>query len=93
MSPAEHIAHLQSLVSLSFGIPTDQVTHWDALDTETKQQIAKNASVDINAVLDYAWVGMDNKIREKLTQSAGRLFRRGTDRLQKIGRFVEACNP
>jgi hypothetical protein len=91
VTPQQHIEHLKSLVSLSFGIPTDQLTHWDSLDVATKQQIAKNASVDAEAVLDYAWVAMDNRVREKLTESAARLFRRGTDRLQKIGRFVEAC--
>jgi len=88
MNPAQHIEHLKSMVELSFGIPTDQITHWDSLDRQTKEQIAKGARVDTDLIHDYSWVGMDNKVREKLTASAARLFQRGTDRLQKIGRFV-----
>lgn len=77
---------------MSFGIPTDQVTHWDSLERETKEQIARNASIDCGLIHDYAWVAMDNKVREKLAESAARLFQRGTHRLQKIGRFVNACH-
>lgn len=92
MNQAQHIEHLKSMVSLSFGIPTDQVTHWDSLENETKRQIAKNAGVMVELVCDYAWVAMDDKVREKLASSAARLFQRGTNKLQKIGRFVNACN-
>jgi hypothetical protein len=92
MNTEQHIAHLKNLVSMTFGIPTDQITHWDALDRLTKEKIAACARVDTNLIHDYSWVAMDSKVREKLSQAAARLFNRGTESLQKIGRFVNSAN-
>lgn len=92
MNPQQHVEHLKSMLSLSFGIPTDQITHWDSLDGETKRQIARNAGIVVEVVCDYAWAAMDDEVREKLSSSAARLFHRGTRRLQKIGRFVNSCH-
>lgn len=92
MTPQQHIAHLEHLVSLSFGVPTEEITQWDNLCKQTKEHIAKGAGVDTDLIHDYSWQGMDNKVREKLSLSAARLFMKGSARLQQIGRFLNATN-
>ncbi len=79
-------------LSFSFGIPTDQITHWDALPRNLKMQIARGCGVGECAVLDYAWIAMPADVREKLIKSTKTLFERGTARLRLLGDFLDAGN-
>jgi hypothetical protein len=92
VTPQQHIEHLKSMVALQFGIPSDQIANWDAMSDKDKQKIAKTARICEVAILNYAWAGMDNKVREKLAEAGRRVFSRESGRLLTMGRFVEACH-
>ena len=84
--------NIKESLNFSFGIPTEQITNWDALDAQTKEKIAACARISPQLIHDYSFTAMDGKVREKLLQAAARLYSRDSGRIEKIGHFSRSAN-
>ncbi len=86
----EAIEHMQSMVSMTYGIPTAQVCAWDCLGHDARVQIIRGSGLSLDAVMSYSWVALPLEARKALHLSAQRLKSRGEARLKLITDFVEA---
>lgn len=90
LSNNEHIEIMKTMVSTTYGVPTDQVCAWDCLDRETQFQIAKHAGLTADFVTSFSWVAMPLEAHKKLYAAAKMLKSKGENRLKLITDFVEA---
>ena len=66
---SEHVERMKTMVSTTYGVPTDQVCAWDCLDRETQFQIAKHAGLTADFVTSFSWVAMPLEAHKKLYKS------------------------